>query len=79
VSNGRSGCSMGARGLTNRWFNTRRDILYNILCGGFGFERIDLASRNMLRLFDFGVICYEIKNSRYILMWLATLPTSVIP
>ena len=37
-------------------------------------ERIDLASRNMLRLFDFGVIFYEIKNGWYILMWLATLP-----
>jgi len=26
----------------------------------------------MLMLFDFGVICYEIKNGRHILMWLAT-------
>jgi len=26
----------------------------------------------MLRLFDFGVICYEIKNGRHILVWLAT-------
>jgi hypothetical protein len=26
----------------------------------------------MLRLFDFGVICYEIKNGRNILVWLAT-------
>ena len=24
----------------------------------------------MLRLFDFGVICYEIKNGRNILVWL---------
>ena len=26
----------------------------------------------MLRLFNFGVICYEIKNGRNILVWLAT-------
>jgi len=26
----------------------------------------------MLRLFNFSVICYEIKNGRNILMWLAT-------
>ena len=26
----------------------------------------------MLRLFDFGVICYKIKNGRNILVWLAS-------
>ena len=49
VSNGRSGCTMGAGGLANRWLNTRRDILYNILYGGLGFT------------IDLGVICYKLK------------------
>ena len=31
-----------------------------------------MASCNMLRLFNFGVIYYEIKNGRNILVWLAT-------
>jgi hypothetical protein len=31
-----------------------------------------LASCNMLKLFNFGVICYEIKNGRHFLVWLAT-------
>ena len=34
--------------------------------------RIDLASYNALRLFNFGVICYEIKNGRHFLVWLAS-------
>jgi hypothetical protein len=29
------------------------------------------ASYNILRPFNFGVICYKIKNGRNILMWLA--------
>ena len=64
---------MGAGGLANRWLNTRRDILYNILHGGFGFMRGQrlIWQCNVPRLFDFGVICYEIKNGRHILVWLA--------
>jgi hypothetical protein len=34
--------------------------------------RIDLASYNALKLFNFGVICYEIKNDRHFLVWLAS-------
>ena len=34
--------------------------------------KINLILCNMLRLFDLGVICYEIKNVRHFLVWLAT-------
>ena len=39
MSNGRSGCSLGARGLANQRLNTRRKILYDILYGSIGFAR----------------------------------------
>ena len=31
-----------------------------------------MASCNVLRLFDFGVICYEIRNGRHFHIWLAS-------
>ena len=32
----------------------------------------------MLRLFDFGVICYEIQNGRHILLWLASRSATLL-
>jgi hypothetical protein len=80
MSNGRSRCSMGAWGLANRWLNTRRDILYNILYGGFGFTRGQ-------KLIWHCVICWKIlilvefamklKTVGYILVWLARWGSSL--
>jgi hypothetical protein len=49
-----------AVGFRNKWSRLHKRV------------KIDLTLCNILRLFNLGVICYEIKNGRHFLVWLAT-------
>ena len=75
VSNGRSGCSVRRRPCESMAQHQKRYSIWHFVWWLQLHERakIDLASCNMLRLFDFGVICYEIKNGRHKLLLCGSL------